>query len=309
MGVEHNPVLAENPNAAFNVFLMMRFADSAANRRVVKSLRAALHRYGMNLLRADQKAYSASLWENVKFYMNACNLGIAVFEQLLKKDYNPNVSLELGHMLALEKKVLLLKEHHLPRLPSDIVGHLYKEFDARDIATTIRSAIDAWLRDIGIAKSTSERLVVFVSYGGTCRCAMSKIVARKAFEGRNLPFSIRFESMAAIYGTSVRASNGARKAIAEAFGEDLLESHRVMKRNRGIIEDADLVLVMDGKLRKGLPAKKTQLLSEFFGFEGDIKNPWPDNTKDAEQKYRNCLAQLRSLIEPHADRLITELES
>lgn len=309
MSIEHNPVLAEFPNAAFNVFLMMRFADSVANRKVVGSLRTALRRYGMNLLRADQKAYSESLWENVKYYMNACDLGVAVFEQLVKKDYNPNVSLELGHMLALGKKVLLLKEHRLPRLPSDIVGHLYKEFDAREIARTVRRAVDAWLQDVGIAKSTSEKLVVFVSYGGTCRCAMSKIVARKAFEGRNLPFSIRFESMAATYGTSVRASNGARKAITEAFGEDLLESHRVMKRNMGIIEDADLILVMDQKLSAGLPAKKTQLLSEFFGFEGDIKNPWPDNAKGAEQKYRKCLAQLRSFIEPNADRLITELES
>jgi protein-tyrosine-phosphatase len=307
MSIEHNPVLAEYPNAAFNVFLMMRFANTVANRRVVGSLRTALRRYGMNLLRADQKAYSESLWENVKYHMYACDLGVAVFEQIVKKDFNPNVSLELGHMLALGKKVLLLKEHSLPRLPSDIVGHLYKEFDARDIATTIRSAVDAWLRDVGIAKSSSEKLIVFVSYGGTCRCAMSKIVARKAFEGRNLPFSVRFESMAATYGTSVRASNGARKAIREAFGEDLLESHRVMKRNRGIVEDADLILVMDQKLLAGLPPKKTQLLSEFFGFEGDIKNPWPDYTKDAEQKYRTCLTQLRSFIEPNADRLITQL--
>jgi hypothetical protein len=82
-----------------------------------------------------------------------------------------------------------------------------------------------------------------------------------------------------------------------------------MKRNRGIIEDADLILVMDQKLRAGLPAEKTQLLSEFFGFEGDVRNPFPDTTPDAEEKYRTCLAQLRSLIEPHADRLITELES
>lgn len=105
------------------------------------------------------------------------------------------------------------------------MGHLYKEFDATNIATTIRRAVDAWLRDVGIAKSTAEKLVLFVSYGGTCRCAMSKIVARRAFEGRNLPFSIRFESMAARYGASGRASNGARKAIAEAFGKDLLEAH------------------------------------------------------------------------------------
>lgn len=309
MSIERNPVLAEYPNSAFNVFLMMRFADSVANRKVVRSLRTALRRYGMNLLRADQKAYSESLWENVKYYMNACDLGVAVFEQLVKKDYNPNVSLELGHMLALGKKVLLLKEHHLPRLPSDIVGHLYKEFDARDIATTIRHAVDAWLQDVGIAKSASEKLVVFVSHGGTCRCAMSKVVARKAFEGRDLPFTIRFESMAATYGNSVRASNGARKAITEAFREDLLESHRVMRRNRGIIGEADLILVMDKKLRAGLPPWKTRLLSEFFGFEGDVKNPWPDYVKGADQKYRKCLAQLRSFIEPNADRLITELES
>ena len=148
--------MADYPNAAFNVFLMMRFAESVANRKIVGSLRTALRRYGMNLLRADQRAYSESLWENVKDYINACDLGVAVFEQLVKKDYNPNVSLELGYMLALGRKVLLLKEHHLPRLPSDIVGHLYKRFDARDISTTIRRAVDAWLRDVGIAKSAFE---------------------------------------------------------------------------------------------------------------------------------------------------------
>ena len=116
------------------------------------------------------------------------------------------------------------------------------------------------------------------------------------------------ESMAAIYGNSVRASNGARNAITEAFGEDLLESHRVMKRNQGMIGDADLILVMDEKLRSGLPPKKTYLLSEFFGSQGDVENPWPDYKKGAEQKYRKCLAQLRSLIEPNADRLISVLE-
>jgi len=66
---------------------------------------------------------------------------------------------------------------------------------------------------------------------------------------------------------------------------------------------------MKQRLRAGLSAKKTQLLSGFFGFEGDIKNPWPDYAKGAEQKYRKCLAQLRSFIESNADRLITELES
>jgi hypothetical protein len=76
------------------------------------------------------------------------------------------------------------------------------------------------------------------------------------FEGRTPPSPIRFVSMAATYGNSVRASNGVRKAITEAFGGDLLESHRVMQRNQGMIGDADLILVMDKKLRSGLPRKK-----------------------------------------------------
>jgi protein-tyrosine-phosphatase len=137
---------------------------------------------------------------------------------------------------------------------------------------------------------------------------MSKIVARKAFGGRALPFAIRFESMAAIYGNRVGASKGARNAVAEAFGEDLLASHRVMKQNEGIIDDADLILIMEDKLRAGLPPQKTQLITKFFGSKGQIENPWPDSTKDAEQKYRKCLAQLRSLIEPKADLLIKALE-
>lgn len=62
--------------------------------------------------------------------MAACDLGVAVFEQLVEPDFNPNVSLEVGYMLAQKKKLLLLKERSLPRLSSDLVGHLYKEFDA-----------------------------------------------------------------------------------------------------------------------------------------------------------------------------------
>ena len=304
-----NFLFKDYPNAAFNVFLMMSFGNRALNKKIVDSLRKALRRYALNLLRADQQLYDDSLWENVRCYMDGSERGVAVFEQLITKDYNPNVSLELGYMLGQGKQVLLLKERSLPRLPSDVVGHLYSEFDARDISTTIPWAAQAWLRDIGIAKSASEKIVVFVSHGGTCRCAMSKVIARKAFEGRILPFPIRFESMAAIYGNSICASNGARNAIKEAFeGEDLLESHRVMKRNQGMVGDADLILVMDEKLRLGLPPKKTYLLSEFFGSRGDVKNPWPDDKRGAEQRYRKCLAQLRSLIEPNADRLISALK-
>ena len=303
-----NPVLDDHKNSAFNAFLMMRFADRPVNQQIRQGLERALARYAIQLLRADQKAYSASLWDNVRNYMDACDFGVVVFEQVIETDYNPNLSLELGYMLAQGKELLLLKERSLPRLPSDLVGHLYKEFDSGDIAPTIAKASLDWLRDIGVAKSLSQKLVLFVSHGGTCRCAMSKVVARKAFEGRSLPFSLRFESMAALYGNSVHASAGARRAIQEAYDIDLLSSHRVMKRNAGIIDDADLILVMEEGLRRDLPKEKTFLMTDFFGEAGAIVNPWPDHTAGADQRYRECLLQLRALIEPHASMILNALD-
>jgi len=306
---DENPVLAEHPNSAFNAFVMMRFVDEGSAPRVLAAVRSALGRYGIRVLRADDKAFTDSLWSNVTAYMSACDLGVAVFEQLQNLEFNPNVSLELGYMLALGRKVLLLKDRQLPLLPSDILGHLYKEFDRNEIPSSVARAVGSWLRDIGIAKSPHEKLVLFVSYGGTCRCAMSKVVARRAFAGRTLPFLLRFESMAAVYGNSVRASMGARRAVQEAFGDDLLSSHRVMKRNRGIIQDADLILVMNKNLAKGLPIKKTYVITEFFGSDSSVENPWPDTDPAAEERYRECLSQLRDLIEPNADRLLQAVQS
>lgn len=164
-------------------------------------------------------------------------------------------------MLARERKVLLLKERNIPCLPSDMLGHLYQEFDNHDISSTIESAVHTWLRDIDVVKARHEKLVVFVSYGSTCRCAMSKIVARRAFAGRTLPWSLRFESMASVFGNRTCASDGARNAVMEAFGQDYLASHRVMSRNAGIIDDADLILVMGKDLAKGLPPHKTFVIT------------------------------------------------
>jgi hypothetical protein len=57
---DQNPVLSDHKNAAFNAFLMMRFADRPVNREIRQGLEKALARYAIQLLRADQKAYSAS---------------------------------------------------------------------------------------------------------------------------------------------------------------------------------------------------------------------------------------------------------
>jgi predicted nucleotide-binding protein len=82
--------------------------------------------------------------------MLGCNYGIAVFEDIDERDFNPNIVLELGFMLALNKRCLILKEKTLPKMPADIVGKLYKEFDFFNIESSISDQIKRWANDIGL---------------------------------------------------------------------------------------------------------------------------------------------------------------
>jgi protein-tyrosine-phosphatase len=308
--MESNPIWEQYPNPRANAFLMMRFADTDHHRTILSSLASSLSSHGINPLRADMRSYATELWANVRAYMDACDLGIAVFEQIDQDDFNPNISIELGYMIGRGKKVLLLKEKRLVSLPTDIAGHLYKEFDSFRIGETIPTCVLEWLRDTGVAKSAGERLVLFVSHGGTCRCAMAKVVLRQALAGRQLPFPLHVESVAHSYGDANFASHAARKVVSEAYGADYLEDHRVTRRNPGILDDADLILVMEDSLRVGLPQGKTFLFNEFFGLQGPVVDPWPDHGDDATlARYRECLSHLRSVLEPNVMTLLKRLET
>ena len=306
---DSSPALFDYPNSSSNVFLMMRFHDTEQHREILAALREALAYYGLHGLRVDDKSYSESLWSNVKSYMDACDCGIAVFEQIKDDDFNPNVSLELGYMMALKKPLLLLKEKHLKALPSDILGNLYKSFDSYDISNSIRPSVLEWLRDVGVAKSPAQRVLLFVSDGGTCRCAMAKVALEHALRGRRLPYNLRVVSVAHKFGGTNEASHGARRAVYDAYGSDLLERHRVTRRNPGLVADADLILVMEEQLREGLPAEKTHAFNPFLGGCGDVKNPWPDDEdEEADFRYRDCMHRIRTSVEQGADRILSYLD-
>jgi protein-tyrosine-phosphatase len=306
-----SPVLFDYPNPRLNAFIMMRFQTNPQQQAILESLRESLEYYGVKGLRADDKSYASSLWANVKSYMDACNLGIAVFEQMDDVDFNPNVSLELGYMIAQGKPVLILKEKQLKTLPTDVVGQLYRTFDSFNIQSTVRQSVLEWLRDVGIAKSPAERLLLFVSYGGTCRCAMAKIALERALANRRLTYPLRIMSVAhsRAVGGADEASHGARRAIFNAYGVDYLKDHRVTRRNPGLAEDADLILTMNDKYKVGFSESKTFNFNSFFGLEGDVPNPWPDDpTEEAYQRYRDCLKHLRSVLENGTERILEYLD-
>jgi hypothetical protein len=92
-----------------NVFVMMRYADTPQFRQIEASIRSALERYGLIARLAKDRALSDDLWENIRLYMGTARYGIAVFEEIERRDFNPNISLELGYMYALGRRCLLLK--------------------------------------------------------------------------------------------------------------------------------------------------------------------------------------------------------
>ena len=303
-----SPVLFDYPNPDTNIFIMMRFRDAPQQKDILSTIRKSLADYGINALRADDKSYAQSLFANIRSYMNACNRGIAVFEQIDDTDFNPNVSIELGYMISQGKKVLLFKEKRLKALPTDIVGQLYKPFDSYDIQTTIDSGINEWLRDIGVAKSPAEKRILFISYGGTCRCAIAKTILEKILSKRTLPYRLRTFSVAHAYGGTERASNGARRAVYEAYGEDYLQNHRVIHQNPGLLRDADLILTMEENLKVGMPSDKTFNFNDFFGKSGDVPNPWPDDgDENAQKRYRECFSYLHKVIKDGHGKIISYL--
>jgi len=319
-----NPILQHYPVAASNLFLMTSFAETKHHHEISRAVKTAVNAFGLEFIRADDTDLRGNnLWQKVELCMEACEYGIAVFEKIDRPEFNPNVSLELGYMLGLKRQCLLLKERQLPALMADLGGFLYKQFDAENITASILGEIAKWLQEIGVRKASNERLIVFVSGGGTCRCAISKAITRHHLADTKID-RFRAESRAAFDPSRPTATNAAITLVRETYGADLLSDHRPRRMGVGFLYEADLILATDigvlervRQLHTTYPGddadkakveaeirRKSHLLTEFFGSTGNVLDPWPDRGDEASHaKYKTCLATLQGLIEPNEHKL------
>ncbi len=144
-------------------FVMMRFDDTDPHKKILKAIQNWCEKQRIVGLRADDRRYSDDLWPNVRTYMHGCGFEIAVFERLTTDEFNPNVSLEVGYMLALGKPVCLLKDETLRTLPTDLIGRLYEPFKVHK-PNTIGPKLDKWIKGeiIGRGKRrVGQRRLVF----------------------------------------------------------------------------------------------------------------------------------------------------
>lgn len=149
----------DHPNPKRVAFLMMRFEDKPAYNRILKTLKSSFQNNGITLLRADDKEYHSDLFLNIQTYMHGCGMGVAVLDRIQTEDFNPNVSLEIGYMLSMFKPILFLKDNTLKVLNTDLIGRLYKQFDAYDPENSIPSSVDKWLLDNGYCFSCFQCFV------------------------------------------------------------------------------------------------------------------------------------------------------
>jgi hypothetical protein len=143
----------DHPDYEKNVFVMMRFRTAVYFKEIHNAIVSGLAKHGLKGHRADDRIYPEDddLWNNICVYLAGCKYGIAVFEDFDEREFNPNVPLEYGVMRAWGKRVLLLKEQRMPKLPSDVTGKLYKSFDMMQIEQTVHAQIDEWVkRDLRI---------------------------------------------------------------------------------------------------------------------------------------------------------------
>ena len=138
---------SEYPETNRAAFIMMQFGVTRAHLAIVDAIQKSLSSFGIVGVRADGKDYHDDLFYNVLTYIYGCGFGVAVFERIEAEVFNPNVSLEVGYMLALRKPVCLLKDRTLRGLHTDVVGRLYKSFDPQDPLGTIPDEISHWLAD------------------------------------------------------------------------------------------------------------------------------------------------------------------
>lgn len=126
---------------------MMQFRDTEQHTTISEAIKNSLGKHGISGVRADDKEYHDDLFPNVLTYMHGCGFGIAVFERIEEEAFNPNVSLEIGYMLALGKPVCFLKDRTLKSLNADLIGRLYREFDSYKPDTSIPPQLNKWLND------------------------------------------------------------------------------------------------------------------------------------------------------------------
>ena len=138
-----------------NVFGISRYPNDTDTSDPLNSAfiaaRTTLSEYALEFHLASDRNVADELWPNVAASMWACRYGVAFIESRAEADVNRNVLIEVGAMLMTGRRCVLLKDCSVASMPTDLVGHIYKEIDLDD-PVTIEQALQEWCEaDLGLS--------------------------------------------------------------------------------------------------------------------------------------------------------------
>lgn len=134
-----------------NVFGMTRFPDDDEENRdpvadALVAAREACSAHGLEFHLASDRAMFDDLWTNVTAHMWASRYGIAFFEDRRGRGINYNLTIEVGGMLVTGRRCALLRDETISRMPTDLVGMIYKPVNLDD-ADAVARIVHEWIRD------------------------------------------------------------------------------------------------------------------------------------------------------------------
>jgi len=135
--------------------------------------------------------------------------------------------------------------------------------------------------------------ILFICGGNTCRSPMAKVIFEQMHSKEIAAGKIKADSAAAYGHPGSAASTGTKNAIKTLFGQDLLQGHKSKKLGEDLKGWADVIAVMEGRMKDGMPPNKTKTLKEYAGETGDI----PDPFGQSDEVYLQCAKEIKRLIE------------
>ena len=159
-----------------------------------------------------------------------------------------------------------------------------------------------------IVRKRKEKLLIYVSHGGTCRDPMAVVITQMLMRKKGVNMSLNIKGRA-LYESNLEVSKGAQHAIKSIYNDDLFLNYSPERITKEICDEANLILVMSNRelealIREYPNAKdKSHVFKEFFGLEGNIDDPIGSN----DEIYLDCANEMKNILTEHFDFLIREL--
>lgn len=134
-----------------NVFGMTRFPDNEGGKLdpiapAIQVGRDVCSSHGLEFHLASDRKIVDDLWPNVAAHLWGSQYAIAFYEDRTGKGLSYNLNIEVGSTMVLGRRLAILKDKPVEKLPSDLVGKIYDEVDLNEPGT-VANALHRRFRD------------------------------------------------------------------------------------------------------------------------------------------------------------------